>query len=600
MSRGKKKSKKRSNVDPGRKICDDGARSDLRKNEVPARTEAVLLAATVDELARIAADLHLAAKAQAYKHPMVLVMDEGASARDPLIGVVTSISQASLQFRLHRCRTRLIGLHPPRGVGGAASVSPLLYWLIAEGQFFVRVLQMEEQYRALLETIKDKGTEDVLVCSYVAREKVMTITYLLSDVLEWEPCLGLEDVMVLKERTGEVKSYFDTGEAGPRPAGQSSAMVPAPAPSSADGTCASCGVRAVRFMYYPAPVSCYVSFDRASSVSAATDKDSGDVFVSFQAGGVVRPDIVAQVGDLHCYWRGEPPPNFTPVGFCQRACATRYAEQRGVLLITDSRVITPQSSAFDAFAKSHKLTKSLSINREDDWQTEYQELTALLESPPCLPDHLITLCGLVYQKGHKSLAERAIDSILARFPLHKVIDRLIPVLAQMGQVSRIDELYEQMLLMRDRHEDLGWQRLTNWAFAIVGHRPAKAKVLSKIALALSGQDSLVVCNHLNVLQVNGSLDEAVSFLEGHAHLLRTHAGNFAAGQVYLKAERPAEALDHLLVAKEALDEPLTERYLAEAYLALGRLPEAQAAISAALACLESYRGRLTTTRQDIS
>jgi tetratricopeptide (TPR) repeat protein len=524
-------------------------------------------AAFIDSIARNAADLWLRAERQGCREPMVLVIGQAAPASAAILEVCSAIRDVDGGLRVTKA-----------SLGGERGVD--LYWVVAEADFVGRVLHFEDEVRGLRETKKRSGISRVLSCTFLPRADLLTITYGVDDALKWEPNPALSPMTVLHEVA--TRSDGTPGRTGG----------PSGTKQTARGGCSACGNEAPRFAYGMMPISFSMEIDQTNCDLLSEVRMGPSPLVRFRTGFPVKPDVALKFGNIYCYWVNRQGAGHAAL--CSRNCAVAYAARNRVIMIDETRVITPQTAQFDAYAREHGLKAYLATTQEDHWQSEQEELTSLLEAILPTPDRLFSLTAAVIQKGHTKLAACALDVIANRYPLGEVIGEVSLLLSQLDNFARIDELYEQLLRGVRTHEQLGWQTLSTWAFGILGYRPEKAKLLSELAVKYSRAERMAVENHLCILSVTAGQQDQLAFLEQHTHQVKSHPGNLTAGQVYLSAGQYAKALDHLLVADAYLEEPMTKQHLAETYLRLGMLPQAGACINWGLEHLEGYQGAVYT------
>jgi tetratricopeptide (TPR) repeat protein len=288
----------------------------------------------------------------------------------------------------------------------------------------------------------------------------------------------------------------------------------------------------------------------------------------------LKPDFVTCYGDAHAYWLSRLTNH--DVRVCTRRCALEFAAAHNFLLLrrTDGVGVTPQQAAFDDYAREHNLTNCLALMNEDEWTTPELELRGLMHARLQSPERLLALASAMIDEGKDTLAEQAVNKVVAEYPIDVSAQHCATILSRLGRHERIDELYEEYARLKGGRHRLRPEVLSTWAFGIAGHDLQKALTLSTEAVSASPSTASVIENHLSLLQMN-SPRRAVEFCRDNSQLLTSDVGYYAAGKAFLKTGLLAEAEEYLRLSDALLPDPSTKSYLAEVLYRLGRYGEAQ-------------------------
>lgn len=300
-------------------------------------------------------------------------------------------------------------------------------------------------------------------------------------------------------------------------------------------------------------------------------------------------DAITIFGDGHGYWIDQ---NHSRLFFCTRACAKSYAASHNSFLLraTDGAQITPQQNEFDEYALQHNHAHHVVLTREDEWSSAERELLDLLEAKLQHPDRLLALAGVMVDQGKSTLASRAIDKVLAEYPLWTAVQHCAPILCQLREFERIDLLFEQLAEAKCGRSNLPGEMKSAWALMIGTYNKEKAITLSAEAFEDDPSSSHIAGNYLMLLAMHDP-DRAIDFFRNHSTCLNEDVGLFAAGQAFLAKGLLAEAEEHLRLSDLLLPEPMTKSFLAETLYRRGRYAEALGVAQAGISDLEQFRLR---------
>lgn len=288
---------------------------------------------------------------------------------------------------------------------------------------------------------------------------------------------------------------------------------------------------------------------------------------------VFKPQTSAVFGDAHLYWLHE---GSVTLPLCSRACAVLYAGNSKMVLIhiPDLSSVFPEQGSYDEYAIVHGLASHISVMEQDTWTTPEQELEGLLRARCRNPASIVNLCSIILAKGKTQLAIRAVDQMLIDLPLHDAVQYSTVILAKLGDIKRIDKLYEQLASSVGGRERLQGEILSSWAFAISSGDRLKAKALSVEAVAKCPKVYTVIENHLMLLSLDDQ-EEACRFFYGHEGMVKSDVGFFAVGTAFLRLGHLLLAEDYLRKSENILADPMTKVYLAHTLYELDRFDDAR-------------------------
>jgi tetratricopeptide (TPR) repeat protein len=283
-------------------------------------------------------------------------------------------------------------------------------------------------------------------------------------------------------------------------------------------------------------------------------------------------DMVAVVGDAHAYTFASGTPAL--VWLCSRRCAVAHAERTNSFLKRqkDGVLIFPHQSIFDTYSVENNLIGQIALINEDKWTTIDDEFEGLLVADLPRPDRLLALAGVMIDRGREAAAERAVDSVISKYPIGVAIN-VYPILGKLNKLDRADALFEGYAASIGGTKRLEAELLSSWAFLLSGHNYQKAVSLSTEALRSKPQSADVIGNHLAKI-CERDPHTAVSFFYEKAHMVRSDVGLFSAGKALLRQGLLAEAEETLRSADTLVPDPLSKVYLAETLYRLQRHAEA--------------------------
>lgn len=267
----------------------------------------------------------------------------------------------------------------------------------------------------------------------------------------------------------------------------------------------------------------------------------------------------------------------------------QFAKSTNQLLIRgkDGNLISPQQERHDAYAKQKQLKHHLALMQDDDSNSIDEEFETLMVARLPQPTRLMVLAAVLLERGRREPAERAIEKVIAEYPISTAAQSVAPLLSSLSKYELLDDLYEKLAASVGGRSRLPVEVRSTWAFMIAEWNADKSVKLSLEAHEARPSCSDVFENHLAILS---EIDPTacVDFFQKSSWRPKSDIGYFAVGKAALRIGLDEQAEENLRTAHMLVPDPVTKAFLSEALFRLGRYSEAAECCSEGIAALEAY------------